>query len=239
MSIWPKVEHGGFATHSLVTRPKIRVSASCYLPGVRTPMHVHPQHDQCVSVADGTLYIITEKKRKEVVADESIIISAGVTHAFESGTDNCRFLSVFLGEGASLPGKTTLPEKVSRLFDPKVNKHEKIVETLLSPEQVGKVENLTDAERETLSWVINRLLKRIETGRIVSKKTAKFKKTKKIQNITAWKKDDSLFLWAANSRMLLSLTLKRGENMHDYIKLNDIDVYFPTLKHLPQVEVIK
>lgn len=238
MSIWPSVEHGGFASQEIITRPNIRVSTSCYLPSVRTPMHVHPYHDQFISVADGELRIIMPEATKTISAGDSIIISAGINHTLQSGTVETRFLSVFLGDGASQPGKTTLPESVRKLFDPKAVKQEEIIETLLSPDEVSRAANLSEPEKETLSWVINRLIKRLETGKYkVTEKTKP--KTRKIQNIAAWQKDDSLFLWAESKRMLLSLSLKRGSNQNDYIKLNDIDIYWPSLRHLPEVEVIK
>ncbi|MBU0531856.1 MAG: cupin domain-containing protein [Candidatus Uhrbacteria bacterium] len=238
MSIWPEVEHGGFATKDLVTQPKARVTAACYLPGVRTPLHVHPQHDQCVLVADGVLHIITDEGRISVETGTPMIVRAGKSHAFESGTGNTRFLSIFLGDGASKPGKTALPDRISRLLDPRSSSYEQMVETLLSPDQVGRVENLTETERETLNWVTNRLLKRIETGRY-RKNKFRSERIKKAQAIMAWQKDNHLYLWATDARMMMCLTLKRGERMNDYIKLNDIDVYWPHLNMLPEVEVIK
>ncbi len=201
-------------------------------------MHVHPYYDQFISVADGELIIITPQSTKVVASGEAIIISAGINHTLQSGTVETRFLSVFLGEGASQPGKTTLPESVRKLFDPKATKQEEIIETLLSPDEVSRAANLSEPEKETVSWVINRLIKRLETGKYkVTEKTKP--KTRKVQNIAAWRKDDSLFLWAESKRMLLSLSLKRGANQNDYIKLNDIDIYWPSLRHLPEVEVLK
>ncbi len=238
MSIWPEVEHGGFATKDLVTQPKVRVTAACYLPGVRTPLHVHPQHDQCVLVADGVLHVITDNGRISVEAGKPMIVRAGKAHAFESGTGETRFLSIFLGDSASKPGKTALPDSINRLLDPSSSSYEQLVETLLSPDQVGRIENLNETERETLNWVINRLLKRIETGRY-RKNKFRSERIKKTQEISAWLKDDNLYLWAVDSRMLMCLTLKRGVHMNDYIKLNDIDVYWPHLHKLPEVEVIK
>ena len=144
MSIWPQIEHGGYATQHLVTRAHVRVSAVCYLPNVKSPLHVHPNHDQCVAVAQGSCQLVTDKETRKFTTGQTMIIPAGTAHGFQSGTEGMRFLSVFIGEGAAEPGKTTLPDRVSRLIDPKQNKHEKLVETFLSPEHVSELEALSE-----------------------------------------------------------------------------------------------
>lgn len=240
MSIWPKIEHGGYATKDLVIREKARVTAASYLPGVRTPMHVHPHHDQCIFVVDGDLGIITQSEKHTISAGDSIIVSADKAHALESGGVGSNFISVFIGEGADQPGKTRLPNKLQRLIDPKYNKHEKIVETILAPEKVNGYDEFNEAEKETFNWIINRLLKRIENGRVDTTKWTldKTKKLRRAQTIEAWRKDNSLFFWSPATKLLLSLTFKRGPNMHDHVKLSDIDIYRPALKNLPQVKSI-
>ncbi len=238
MSIWPKVEHGGHAIQHVITRPRVRVTAACYLSGVRSPLHVHPHHDQCVILADGTLTITTDQDNKTINAGEAVIIPAGRAHGFEGGTEETRFLSVFLGDGAEVEGKTTLPEKISKLLDPNKNRHEKLVETFLSPEHAGEIEDLSKSERDTLTWVVDRLLKRIETGRLkeMDRITNTPRKTQKIQ---AWQKDNSLFLWGDVVRMCISLTLKRGAGTSpDYVQLSDIDIHFPSMQKLPKVETL-
>ena len=238
MSIWPQVEHGGFATQHLVTRPRIRVSAISYLPGVKSPLHVHPRHDQCIAVADGDLKMITPQGVRELKPGQSLVIPAGVAHGFESGTEQSRFLSVFLGEGANQPGKTALPEKIQKLLDPKINKHEKLVETFLSPENVCQLEDLTEQERDTLVWVVDRLIKRIETGRLHKRGGQNFKAPRRKQTIKAWHKESGLFLFSEQHRSLFSLVLKRAPGMHDYVQLNRVDIYWPTLNRLPRVTTV-
>jgi len=240
MSIWPKIEHGGYATQDLVTRTKVRVTSASYLPGVRTPMHVHPHHDQCIMVARGELKIISDKVEHRIVGGESIVITAGLAHSLESNGQGSKFISIFLGEGAELPGKTHLPEKLQKIIDPKRRKHEEIVETLLAPETVTGYDDFNEAERETLTWIINRLIKRIETGRVDTEQwqIGKTQKLRRAQKIEAWHKDRSLFLWSPGTHQLMSLTLKQNDGMRDYIKLSDIDLYRPSLKNLPQVRAI-
>ena len=237
--MWSEVENGGYATQHLITRPKVRVSAICYLPGVKSPLHTHPHHDQCVALAQGSVELITDNEIKKFEAGQAMIIPAGMAHGFISGTEGVRFLSVFIGDGASEPGKTVLPDRISKLIDPKTNKHEKLVETFLSPEQVGDLEDLNQAEQETLVWVVDRLLKRIETGRLKKRGQGKFRKPRRAQEIRAWQKDESYFLFSPIHRMVFSLSIKHGKNINDYVNFNAVDVYWPSLERLPEVEKIK
>jgi len=238
MSMWPKIEHGGYATQHLVTRPDVRVSAVCYLPGVKSPLHVHSHHDQCICIAQGEMKIITDQGRKMLQKNVPVIIPSNTPHSFESGTEEVRFLSVFLGEGASEPGKTTLPEKVSRLIDPTLNKHEKLVETFLSPEHVSELEALSEAETETLVWVVDRLLKRLETGQLKKRPISVFRKPRRAQSIKAWHRDNSLFLFSPNLRQLYSLVFNTDSNSHDYINFNNCDIYWKLLDNYPKVKTI-
>lgn len=217
--LWPECHNESYITSDLLRGPWKFATMSCFSPNIRTPLHAHPKHDRFVYVASGDLTVVTDVSQTPMLEGEGRIIPAGVPHGFQSGTQETRILSVFLGFGAGAQGMTTLPEKILSLLNPQKNHYESICTAMVSPELAAHTKGLSEREMETMQWAIHRILTRIEQGKTPSKLPV-VPPTKKINVIRGWRKGNTFYLKAPG--MALCLAVLRQQDGKDHITINEI-----------------
>ena len=234
MSFWPQRQPNGYATEDVYLKPYKRVTASCFAPNIRTPLHTHPDHDQFIYVAHGELTVVTDQLCVKLLAGESRMIPSSVPHGFQTGNEECRIISAYLGELAEAPTLTDLPINISALLDPSMSSYETICTAITSPEIAAHSKGLSEREMETMHWVIDQLLHRIETGKTANTPHTK-PKIKKPHLLRGWRKGETFFM--KTHGMAICIMFHRGTTGGDHVVINEIQgiMTFETFDKIPRL----
>ncbi len=96
----PAEEEGGVRRQPIATgdlgAASLTVTEVTLPPGGRVPLHIHPGHEECMIILEGTLQAVLGDQKQTVVAGNAIIAPDSVKHSLtNTGDGPARILAIF------------------------------------------------------------------------------------------------------------------------------------------------
>lgn len=96
----PAEVEGGLRRQPVATKAlgavSLTVTEITLSPGGKIPLHIHPGHEECIMVLEGTLESVLGEAKGKVAAGHTIIAPSGVKHSLTNTSNRAaKILAIF------------------------------------------------------------------------------------------------------------------------------------------------